>query len=122
MKKIFAVFLAFSILSQSLVNVGIGIYYHLNKTYITRQLCENKNNPKLHCNGHCYLSKQLKKAQEGESKSAQFIKEKEEIIANQISALPFQYFPDFKVSKFRFFDSFPHLSGASDPALKPPIA
>lgn len=75
--------MALAILSQSLVQVGIGVYYQLNKQYIAKQLCENKNNPKMGCNGHCYLVKQLKKAEENEKKqSSQIAKAKEEIACN----------------------------------------
>jgi hypothetical protein len=36
--------------------------YALNKEYIAKNLCENRNKPKMHCNGKCHLMKQLKKA------------------------------------------------------------
>lgn len=82
MKRSLAFILAVTILAQTLVNVGIGAYYHFNKEYITAKLCENKSKPQLHCNGQCYLSKQLKKAEEGESKAhKQMLKEKEEIVS-----------------------------------------
>ena len=38
------------------------IEYELNKKYIAEVLCENKDKPEMHCNGHCHLKKQLKKA------------------------------------------------------------
>lgn len=82
-KKIIPIFLALAILSQSFVQVGINVYYQLNKQYIAKQLCENRNNPKMGCNGHCYLVKQLKKAEENEKKQAtQIAKAKEEVISN----------------------------------------
>ena len=34
-------------------------YFELNKEYIIKTYCVNKNKPKLHCNGKCHLSKQL---------------------------------------------------------------
>lgn len=82
MKRSLAFILAVNILAQTLVNVGIGAYYHFNKEYITAKLCENRSKPQMHCNGQCYLSKQLKKAEEGESKAhKQMLKEKEEIVS-----------------------------------------
>lgn len=84
MKKVLPILLAFAILSQSLVQVGIGVYYQWNKKYIAQQLCENRNNLALGCNGHCYLVKQLKKAEENEKKqSTQIAKSQEEIVCNQ---------------------------------------
>jgi hypothetical protein len=38
------------------------VHYELNKAEITARYCENKNRPELHCNGQCYLAKQLQKA------------------------------------------------------------
>jgi hypothetical protein len=73
--------MAIIIIGQNLVYLGIGLYYHINNEYISQQLCINRNNPQLHCNGRCYLSKQLKKAEAGENKSSQIIKEKYEMIA-----------------------------------------
>jgi hypothetical protein len=37
------------------------VEYGLNYGYITKMLCINKERPKLHCNGKCYLIKQLAK-------------------------------------------------------------
>ncbi len=54
------------------------MYYHINKEYISQKLCENRNNPAMHCNGHCFLSKQLKKAEERATKQSQSIKNQEE--------------------------------------------
>ncbi len=116
-------FLVLTILLQVFVNVGIGVYYHLNKAYITQKLCENKNKPALHCNGQCYLSKQLKKAEEGEQKQAQSIaKEKEEIISNEVKALPGNYYPAFAVTIFRISNTWLYTSDNEYSLLKPPVA
>ncbi|WP_369049265.1 hypothetical protein [Tenacibaculum sp. UWU-22] len=42
------------------------IDYCLNYQYISQVLCVNKDKPELHCNGKCYLNKELKKVQETE--------------------------------------------------------
>ncbi|WP_439555625.1 hypothetical protein [Dyadobacter sp.] len=39
---------------------GTIAYYQINKEYITRVLCENRDKPQLHCDGHCFLAKKLK--------------------------------------------------------------
>ena len=83
LKKLLVFFLTVSILSQALVNVCIVGYYHINKQYITEKLCVNKNKPSLGCNGQCYLSKQLKKAEDGERKQLNILKEKDEILPLQ---------------------------------------
>ena len=38
------------------------IDYLANRDFIAKNLCENRNKPKLNCNGKCHLMKQLKKA------------------------------------------------------------
>ena len=45
-------------------NAGIILYWKINQVYITQAHCENKNKPQMHCDGKCYLYKQLKKAEE----------------------------------------------------------
>lgn len=47
--------------------------YLINKGYIAKYLCENKDKPKMNCCGKCFLKKQLKK-QNKEEQSANFKK------------------------------------------------
>lgn len=41
--------------------MGVIVWYEANQDYIASELCENKEKPQLHCNGKCYLKKQLNK-------------------------------------------------------------
>ncbi|MFD1143721.1 hypothetical protein ACFQ4C_21510 [Larkinella insperata] len=41
-------------------------YFQINKQYIARVLCENRDRPELHCDGQCYLARRLKAQQEKE--------------------------------------------------------
>ncbi|MCF2487619.1 hypothetical protein [Dyadobacter sp. CY347] len=43
---------------------GTIAYYHINKDYITRVLCENRDKPQLHCDGQCFLAKKLRAQEE----------------------------------------------------------
>ncbi|GAB3025885.1 hypothetical protein GCM10027185_26480 [Spirosoma pulveris] len=47
---------------------GTIAYYNVNKAYIARVLCENRDKPQLHCDGQCYLAKQLKAQQDRQDK------------------------------------------------------
>ena len=47
---------------------GIIAHYQLNKDYIARVLCENRDKPQLHCDGKCYLAKRLKAQQDKQDK------------------------------------------------------
>ncbi|MHA8052623.1 hypothetical protein [Aquirufa sp. Wall-65K1] len=44
-------------------------YYQVNRNYIAKNLCENRDKPKLNCNGQCYLAKKLKAAEDKEQKT-----------------------------------------------------
>jgi hypothetical protein len=114
--------LAIILLSQNLVYTAIGLYCHINKEYIEHQLCENRSNPQLHCNGKCYLSRQLKKAEAGESKSAMMIKEKNEQIINNISNLVFIHFPVITGFQPASFNTPLYVSDGLDYMIKPPDA
>lgn len=50
-------------------HVVVGLF-NLNKEYISKSLCENRNKPSKKCNGKCYLKKQLKKVQDTEQGSS----------------------------------------------------
>ena len=41
--------------------------FYLNRAYIARNLCVNKDKPMMHCNGKCYLSKKLKQQDQDQS-------------------------------------------------------
>lgn len=47
---------------------GTIAYFQLNRDYIARVLCENRDKPQLHCNGQCYLAKRLKEQQDKQDK------------------------------------------------------
>ncbi|WP_310590593.1 hypothetical protein [Dyadobacter sp. 3J3] len=47
---------------------GTIAYFNLNRDYIAKILCENRDKPKLHCNGKCYLAKILKQQQDKQNK------------------------------------------------------
>ncbi len=121
MKKLVSIVLAVTIISQNLVYAGIGVYYHLNKTYIGQKLCENRNNPALHCNGRCYLSKQLKKAETGESKSAQIIKGRKVLMINECLKQCFAYFPICSRYVPPAFDTLLYTSDDINNIIKPPV-
>ena len=46
------------------------IDYELRKDYIIQNYCVNKTRPELHCDGKCYLAKQIQKAEKQDEKQA----------------------------------------------------
>ncbi len=123
MKKFVASILVILIISQTLVNVGILMYYTINKAYIAKQLCVNRNNPTLHCEGHCYLGKQLKKAEEGEQRQASNLsKEKDEVPCQAKTELSQPLILCRVLSEPRTAASSTPLAGATRALIKPPAA
>lgn len=76
MLKQFVSIILFSLLAlQSFYPLAIFSYYYGNKDYIANVLCENKSKPALHCNGKCFLKKQLKKAEKQQHEDKASLKE-----------------------------------------------
>lgn len=64
MKNTLVFVLLFAMLLPMVSPWGTIAYYQVNKDYIARVLCENRNKPELHCDGKCYLAKKLKAQQD----------------------------------------------------------
>lgn len=69
---------------------GTIAYYKVNKEYITRVLCQNRDKPQLHCNGKCYLAKKLKEQQQKQDQ--QTSDRVESIPVLQLFASPLAFF------------------------------
>ncbi|MET6998594.1 hypothetical protein [Chitinophaga defluvii] len=61
LKKITSFILLLALVFQCFLQLGVLAYYNFNKAYITNTFCVNKDKPQLHCDGQCYLQKQLQK-------------------------------------------------------------
>lgn len=57
------VFFTFLYLLAMVKPVWPVIDYVVNQDYIAAYFCINKDKPKLHCNGKCYLAQKLQEAQ-----------------------------------------------------------
>lgn len=86
-KTVIAIVLFLSVMLQSLAHLGVIGYYELNKDYIAKNLCENRDKPQKKCCGKCYLRKQLKKVDDSGNTKGQPVKtEKSEAIAYVLPA------------------------------------
>ena len=68
MRSLVSYILLFAVMLPTLSPWGTIAYYHANKDYIARVLCENRSRPQLHCDGKCYLAKRLKAQQDKQDK------------------------------------------------------
>lgn len=83
MKQLSAVILIITLSSQFLYKTGLVGYYSINKEYIATILCINKAKPEMHCDGKCYLKKQVEKADDV-SKTTGNTREKSETFLAEI--------------------------------------
>jgi hypothetical protein len=61
LRKIVAIFVFLGVWLQAFHQLVIVAQYYANKDYIARNLCENRDKPKMHCDGKCCLKKKLAK-------------------------------------------------------------
>ncbi len=59
MKFISVIILFICLIAATFSKLVLIACFDLNENYVAKELCVNKNNPSRHCNGHCYLNKQL---------------------------------------------------------------
>ncbi|CAM4115209.1 hypothetical protein EWU23_03475 [Cytophagaceae bacterium 50C-KIRBA] len=69
MNRIIAILLLIAIQLPLMSQWASVAYYQVNRNYIAKNLCENRDKPKLNCNGQCYLAKKLKAAEDKEQKT-----------------------------------------------------
>ncbi|MBB3841422.1 hypothetical protein FHS57_005450 [Runella defluvii] len=63
-KRVIAYFLLTLISFKMLASPFVYLDFELRKEFIIKNLCENRFKPQLHCDGKCYLAKQLHKVAE----------------------------------------------------------
>lgn len=70
MKNAFSILMITALMLPNLVKIGILIDFKINQDFIAEVLCINREEPMTMCSGKCYLSEELKKAEEQEEKQA----------------------------------------------------
>lgn len=78
-KQVVIIVLICGIFTQSIGKLVLLSNYLINKEFIIFNYCENKSKPKLHCNGKCHLTKQLKEQEKQESSSKNNTKSLDEV-------------------------------------------
>lgn len=66
LKKLIAIALLFIFLLQCSMRTLTVLSFYMHRDYISRNLCENRDKPQMHCNGSCCLKKELKKQEKNE--------------------------------------------------------
>ena len=124
-RQLIAILLLLCISYQSFVKLGIVIWYQVNKEYVSRNLCENKNQPEKKCCGKCYLNKQLNKADKGTTENTSSVPKKwnlGELIAytlsQEVNVLPW-FFSENSINHHSLYVSF-SPEGTYIPVFHPP--
>lgn len=72
MKAVISIFLSGVLLFTIFLKSAVFIEFKINQKYIAETRCENKDKPKLNCDGKCYLKTQLAKAESAPPDSPDF--------------------------------------------------
>ncbi|MCB9202511.1 MAG: hypothetical protein H6604_05635 [Flavobacteriales bacterium] len=122
MKYVVALTLIIIFSLPSLQKIWIVIDFKINQDFIAEVLCINKEKPEKHCNGKCYLAKELEKSDEENDKKQPKEVSKKKIEFNFIC-------PDFQIDlprksritkkKFYTFKNIP-ISSYSEELFHPP--
>jgi hypothetical protein len=111
-----------AVMLPNLTKIGILIDFKINQDFIAEVLCINREKPMSTCNGKCYLSEQLKKAEEQEEKAPVNKKERIEVgYYYSKSSFDFHFYTDCLESKLNaaFVDEFYTSSFIAD-IFRPP--
>ena len=71
LKPLLAILLLIGMLTQTFSKFFIVANYQLNKEYIAKYLCENRDKPQMHCNGKCQMMKKLKQQEKKDQDTPQ---------------------------------------------------
>lgn len=104
MRVFIAYLLLFSIMLPTVSPWGTIAYFHLNRDYIAKVLCENRQRPELKCNGKCYLARKLKEQEDNKDKET----------TSQIQNLPVLQLFAQPVTAFKFSSDLFHLKEKSE--------
>ncbi len=78
MKVFISIALVFSFLFQNISKLIIVVNFQINREYISKNLCVNRDKPKSCCEGKCELKKQLDEDDKKQNLPANTFKDKSE--------------------------------------------
>lgn len=101
MKRLLSAVLVCAVLLSSFSGMVSFAGYQLNKSFIAKVLCINKEVPEKNCQGKCHLKKELEKQEDQQKNSGNTIDDKQFNIFNGIgSTISFNSLPIFVSAKF----------------------
>jgi hypothetical protein len=95
------------------------IYYTIDPIGFIEELCENKDQPELQCNGKCHLKKVTESSQSSEEVPVQIIDFKDILLhQNPDLAIDFKIKPNIKKAVFGYQNYYKYL--VSNSSFHPP--
>src|SRR5690606_1912573 len=89
-RKVTSIVLIISVITANFSKLFVYASFELNKRYIATELCENRDNPVMQCEGQCYLSKKLAQAHENDKQQeSQRYHFQEACISERLTWIPF---------------------------------
>lgn len=122
LRKAVSILLIVLMSAQSLYKIGLVTYFEMNREYIASVLCINKKEPSKHCNGQCYLKKNLRESETRDNAPVNPVREKIEFQVFVIEKFTF----GFATTDTDFQKNTPYLklstSGYYHGLFRPPAA
>lgn len=69
LRRCIAILLVVALMASGFQRFFAYAGFELNRNYIAKALCENRNRPEMHCNGKCYFVKKVKAAQQRDAEN-----------------------------------------------------
>ena len=69
MRQFIALIAILSFITLGFRETLIVSFYEMNKEYITKNFCVNKDKPEMECDGKCHMKKMLKKSKDKQEES-----------------------------------------------------
>ncbi len=123
MRSLLIYLLLFAVLLPGISPWGTIAYYNLNRDYIARVLCENRDRPELHCDGQCYLAKKLKAQQDRQDKdTTERVRNTPvvQLFCEAEAVFSFAFLPDLPDAAALFTYERPIVTRPVDDLLRPP--
>jgi hypothetical protein len=71
LKQLTTALLIFAVFASNFSSGFVYAGFKVNQDYIAKNLCVNRFNPSLHCNGKCYFMRKIKEANDREKSQEQ---------------------------------------------------
>ena len=119
--RIITVFILLIFLCETFDQGFIKMAFYINQNSIAKNLCENRNKPKMHCNGKCQLQKKIN--QNNTNKQAERKTEsRDEVLSSKSFFACINAPVSFMINKKFFLKDINYLTNRSSSFFHPPQA